>query len=94
MTNITELKFDKWVDILLFIKEDGTHNSDIGTKLNITWSHVSKVTKLLADKGLINRETNENNMRIKSITLTKKGQKVQEFLKEVKKILEENGTTK
>lgn len=92
MSNITELKFDRWVDIILFIEEEGTHTSDIGNKLEITWSHVSKVTKLLVEKGLINRETNENNMRIKSITLTKKGQEVQELLKEIKKILEENGT--
>ena len=93
MTNITELKFDKWVDILLFIKEEGTHTSDIGIKLGITWSHVSGVTKLLAEKNLINRQVNENNMRIKSISLTKKGQRVQELLKEVKKILNENGKT-
>lgn len=91
MTNPTELKFDRWIDILLFIDEEGTHTSDIGNKLEITWSHVAKVTKLLAEKGLINRETNESNMRIKSISLTKKGQKIQILLKEIKKIMEENG---
>ena len=91
MSNITQLKFDKWVDILLFIDKNGTHISDIGSKLIVTWSHVAKVINLLVEKGLINKEVNENNRRIKTISLTKKGQKVQELLKEVKKILEENG---
>lgn len=92
MTNPTELKFDKWVDIILFINEDGTHTSDIGNKIGITWSHVAKLTKLLAEKGLINRETSESNMRIKGITLTKKGQEIQRLLKEIKNYLGENET--
>ena len=56
MSNITQLKFDKWVDILLFINQEGSHTSDIGNKLGITWSHVSSVIKLLIAKQLINKE--------------------------------------
>ena len=87
---INELKFDKWVDIILFIKEEETYTSNIGNKLNITWSHVAKVTKLLTKKGLINREVNYSNMKVKSITLTKKGQEVQRLLREIKNYLREN----
>ena len=63
------------------------HN--IGNKLEITWSHVSDIIKILVQKELINREVNENNLRIKTITLTKKGKKLQELLNEIKTILKE-----
>ena len=92
MSNILELKFDKWVDIILFINnEKGCYTQDISNKLEITWSHVANLIRLLNSNGLINRESDGKNMRIKLITLTKKGQKVQELLKEVKKVMSEKG---
>lgn len=92
MVLIIDLKFDKWVDVLLFLNEE-TYSADISNKLGITWGHVNKIIKVLTDKGFINREVDENNARKKTITLTKKGQKLRDLFKEAKKILNENETT-
>ena len=92
MSKPQKLKFDKWVDILLLINnDDNCYLQDLARKTETTWTHVSNISLLLLEKGLINREVNQNNMRVKTVTLTKKGHKVQELLKEVRSILKKNG---
>ena len=47
---IKDLKFDKWVDVLLYIKDENMYIHNIGNKLEITWSHVSDIIKILVQK--------------------------------------------
>ena len=73
--------------MLLFLYyEMGTTQSDIAKACLMDRSGVSRAFKDFEDKGLIIRETDENNKRAYKITLTKKGIETSEFL--IKKELE------
>lgn len=87
---LKELKFNKWIDILLFINsERACYSQNISNKLQINYAHISKIIDLMVVKGFVNKEKDNHNERRKIISLTKKGQKLQEVLKEAVKIIEE-----
>lgn len=58
----------------------GTNQSDIAKACLMDRSGVSRAFKDFEEKGLIIRETDENNKRAYKITLTKKGNETAEFL--------------
>ena len=72
--------------ILLFLYyEMGTNQSDIAKACLMDRSGVSRAFKDFEEKGLIIRETDEDNKRAYKITLTQKGIETSEFLIEKEK---------
>ncbi|MBE6503419.1 MAG: MarR family transcriptional regulator [Methanobrevibacter sp.] len=84
--NNTDILPSQYYMLLFLYYEMGTTQSDIAKACLMDRSGVSRAFKDFEDKGLIIRETDENNKRAYKITLTKKGIETSEFL--IKKELE------
>ena len=84
--NNTDILPSQYYMLLFFFFFLGTTQSDIAKACLMDRSGVSRAFKDFEDKGLIIRETDENNKRAYKITLTKKGIETSEFL--IKKELE------
>ena len=84
--NNTDILPSQYYMLLFLYYEMGTTQSDIAKACLMDRSGVSRAFKDFEDKGLIIRETDENNKRACKITLTKKGIETSEFL--IKKELE------
>ena len=82
----TDILPSQYYMLLFLYYEMGTNQSDIAKACLMDRSGVSRAFKDFEDKGLIIRETDENNKRAYKITLTKKGIETSEFL--IKKELE------
>lgn len=76
----TEILPSQYYMLLFLYYEMGTNQSDIAKACLMDRSGVSRVFKDFEEKGLIIRETDENNKRAYKITLTKKGNETAEFL--------------
>ena len=69
--------------MLMFLYHDmGTNQSDIAKACLMNRSGVSRAFKDFEEKGLLTREVDENNKRAYKISLTEKGIRTAEFLKE------------
>jgi len=84
--NNTDILPSQYYMLLFLYYEMDTTQSDIAKACLMDRSGVSRAFKDFEDKGLIIRETDENNKRAYKITLTKKGIETSEFL--IKKELE------
>ena len=84
--NNTDILPSQYYMLLFLYYEMGTTQSDIAKACLMDRSGVSRAFKDFEDKGLIIRETDENNKRAYKITFTKKGIETSEFL--IKKELE------
>ena len=84
--NNTDILPSQYYMLLFLYYEMGTTQSDIAKACLMDRSGVSRAFKDFEDKGLVIRETDENNKRAYKITLTKKGIETSEFL--IKKELE------
>lgn len=84
--NNTDILPSQYYMLLFLYYEMGATQSDIAKACLMDRSGVSRAFKDFEDKGLIIRETDENNKRAYKITLTKKGIETSEFL--IKKELE------
>ena len=83
-----KLNFERWVDILLSIPNEGCSQADISKKTNTQYSHIHLVTKELVRKELLFIETDNNNFRKSLVTITKKGKDIRDKLLEIKKVIE------
>ena len=86
---LTNLDFYFWQEILIHIytrvEKDSVSFSDVAYDMHITYSHVSKLKKVLVDKKLILLLTKDK--RTKFIRLTNKGNQIAKRLFYIKKIL-------
>lgn len=78
--NNTDILPSQYYMLLFLYYEMGTTQSDIAKACLMDRSGVSRAFKDFENKGLIIRETDENNKRAYKITLTKKGIETSEFL--------------
>ncbi len=78
--NETEILPSQYYMLLFLYYEMGTTQSDIAKACLMDRSGVSRAFKDFEEKGLIERQINENNKRAYKITLTKKGIETAEFL--------------
>ena len=78
--NNTDILPSQYYMLLFLYYEMGSNQSDIAKACLMDRSGVSRAFKDFEDKGLIIRETDENNKRAYKITLTKKGIETSEFL--------------
>jgi len=81
------LHFPLWQQVILIILDENEYQHSISYKLKVNYSHTLTVINELIKKELINKEKDENNLRKSLISLTKKGKKVQEYLREIKDII-------
>ena len=83
-----ELKFEKWVDVLLELNnEKPKYLKEICDNVKITWSHGSKIINKLIKKEFVVKEIPSFNSRIRLYTLTIKGKEIQKYLKSAAIIL-------
>ena len=83
--NGTEILPSQYYMLLFLYYEMGTTQSDIAKACLMDKSGVSRAFKDFEEKGLIEREIDENNKRAYKITLTKKGIETAEFIIEKEK---------
>ena len=76
----TELLPSQYYMLLFLYYEMGINQSDIAKACLMDRSGVSRAFKDFEEKGLIEREIDENNKRAYKITLTQKGIETSEFL--------------
>lgn len=81
----TDILPSQYYMLLFLYYEMGTNQSDIAKACLMDRSGISRAFKDFEEKGLIEREINENNKRSYKITLTKKGIETSEFLIEKEK---------
>lgn len=70
--------------IIMAIDSKNNYSSKILRNLGATYAHGAKVFRVLADHKIITKINVGRKIHIK---LTKKGVKIQEYLKEIKKLL-------
>ena len=75
---------DKQFDILRLLDKVG-FMSGIVREADITYSHITKITSLFADKGLV--VINEPSGKIRKVVLTAKGKKLLDLYFEIKGLL-------
>ncbi|WP_407453828.1 MarR family winged helix-turn-helix transcriptional regulator [Methanobrevibacter sp.] len=76
----TDILPSQYYMLLFLYYEMGTNQSDIAKACLMDRSGVSRAFKDFEEKGLIEREIDENNKRAYKITLTPKGIETSEFL--------------
>ena len=76
----TDILPSQYYMLLFLYYEMGTNQSDIAKACLMDRSGVSRAFKDFEEKGLIEREIDENNKRAYKITLTPKGVETSEFL--------------
>ena len=76
----TDILPSQYYMLLFLYYEMGTNQSDIAKGCLMDRSGVSRAFKDFEEKGLIEREVDENNKRAYKINLTKKGIETSEFL--------------
>ena len=81
----TDILPSQYYMLLFLYYEMGTNQSDIAKACLMDRSGVSRAFKDFEEKGLIIRETDEDNKRAYKITLTQKGIETSEFLIEKEK---------
>ena len=64
--------------------KDGTYASSLAKKIDCTYSHVVKILQEMERAGLVNFNKQG---RLKVLTLTKKGEKVAEYIDNIKTTL-------
>ena len=77
---------DKQFDILRLLDKVG-YMSGIVREANITYSHITKITSLFSDKGLV--IINEPVSKIRKVYLTDKGREVLNLYYKAKELLDE-----
>ena len=78
--NGTDILPSQYYMLLFLYYEMGTNQSDIAKACLMDRSGVSRAFKDFEEKGLIEREIDENNKRAYKITLTEKGIETSKFL--------------
>jgi len=81
------LHFPLWQQIVLTILDEDEYQNSISQKLKVTYSHTLTIINELIKKEIVNKEKDNNNFTRSMISLTKKGKKVQEHLREIKNII-------
>ena len=81
----TEILPSQYYMLMFLYNEMGTNQSDIAKACLMDRSGVSRAFKDFEEKGLITRETDENNKRAYKITLTQKGIETAKFLERKEK---------
>ena len=81
----TDILPSQYYMLLFLYYEMGTNQSDIAKACLMDRSGISRAFKDFEEKGLIVRETDEDNKRAYKITLTQKGIETSEFLIEKEK---------
>jgi DNA-binding MarR family transcriptional regulator len=76
--------------IYLLYQNDGMTQSELQQDLLIKASSITKLIDVLAEKGLVKRETCHEDARIKRIYLTDEGRKKEENLYEIRESTEAN----
>jgi DNA-binding MarR family transcriptional regulator len=69
--------------ILLNIDKDGTPSTKLGPKMGIESRSLTRTLKTMEEKGLISRESDENDKRMVLIHLTEEGKKYRNTSKDV-----------
>jgi|TARA_R100000049_G_C1947074_1_gene92660 DNA-binding MarR family transcriptional regulator len=88
---LQELKFDKWVNVLIGIDDiQGSYTSQLSHINKITYCHTADIIKLLIKLNWIHQEQSHSSGRIKIITLTKEGKAVKVELVKIKNHLKQN----
>lgn len=80
--NETEILPSQYFMLMFLYHDMGTNQSDIAKACLMNRSGVSRAFKDFEEKGLLTREVDENNKRAYKISLTEKGIRTAEFLKE------------
>ena len=73
---------EKPVMMLISLKnaKDGTYASSLAKKIDCTYSHVVKILQEMEKSGLVNFNKQG---RLKVLTLTKKGEKIAEYMENI-----------
>jgi DNA-binding MarR family transcriptional regulator len=76
MYNQTAMKYDVSFSlgmVLLSIDKGGTPSTQLGPKMGMEPTSLSRTLKLMSDQGLINRIQDKNDKRVINVSLTPKG---------------------
>ena len=82
-------RFEIYIDVLIEIKNGTVLPTKIMYGANLSWNTLQQTLETLTAQGFIEEQHMEGNKRSKNIyTLTRKGNKVLNYLKKIKEILE------
>ena len=87
MEGLSNIIFNKAIIVLVKF-EDGIISSELAKKTGITYSHVSKLVKLMINYNLM-ESMDGKNRRIKQLKLTDKGKEFQTYSKKIFFIIKE-----
>src|SRR3990167_11105755 len=87
MEGLSNIIFNKAIIVLVKF-EDGIISSELAKKTGITYSHVSKLVKLMINYNLM-ESMDGKNRRIKQLKLTDKGKEFQIYSKKIFFIIKE-----